>query len=283
MDFYKRYPADYGKKTRHLSLQEHGAYALLLDWAYASELPLPESFEAVCRICSATTRDDRKVVESVLGQFWVKGAQGWTHKRVVEEIAKADVNRTNGIRGGRPGMFGARVPRETKPDGNPGDNPNPNRNETQNGTQTQTEPPTGTEPRTEPNEGHTQTLRLSDLKEQRQGGSPGGEPPPSAPAEPIPFERIVEIYNATMTRLPKVLVLNARRRRIIQAFWQTDARYRSLEFVRQYFEECEEDAFLNGTGPYGSGHATWQPDFDYLLRADVVTRVYEKAMSGGRP
>jgi hypothetical protein len=91
----------------------------------------------------------------------------------------------------------------------------------------------------------------------------------------------VDVYNATLPKLPKVQLLNEKRRRLIRTLWKTDERYQDLEFVRDYFEECQEDPFLNGTGPYGAGHENWGPTFDYLLRADVVTRVFERAVSRG--
>jgi len=52
----------------------------------------------------------------------------------------------------------------------------------------------------------------------------------------------------------------------------------AVEFWRAYFEECLDDPFLNGTGPYREPHSNWRPTFDYLMRSDVVTRVFEKAM-----
>ena len=46
----------------------------------------------------------------------------------------------------------------------------------------------------------------------------------------------------------------------------------------QYFEECQETPFLNGTGPYGKGHENWTPDFDFLMKNDRITKTYEAAM-----
>jgi uncharacterized protein YdaU (DUF1376 family) len=121
MNFYKRFSGDYGRKTGHLSLAEHGAYTLMMDWAYANERPLPAELESIYRICRATTREERKAVGSVLDQFWVKELAGWSNPRVEEEIAAASqrvaLARVNGKKGGRPGMFD--VSRGTIPGGNP--------------------------------------------------------------------------------------------------------------------------------------------------------------------
>ena len=88
----------------------------------------------------------------------------------------------------------------------------------------------------------------------------------------------MDVYNETMTGLPKVRELTAKRKTLIRSAWTASPHRQSIAFFAAYFAECQDDPFLNGTGPYGSGHANWRPTFDYLLRADVVTRVYESAM-----
>lgn len=94
----------------------------------------------------------------------------------------------------------------------------------------------------------------------------------------IPYSGIVDLYNATLVRLPKVRELTPKRRALIRSAWEAAPTRRSREFWEAYFAECQDDAFLNGTGPYGADHPNWRPDFDYLLRADVVTRTFERAM-----
>jgi len=88
MHYYSRNIGDYLKDTNGLSLIEHGAYGLLLDWAYANEKPLPLEAERLHRICCAVTKHDRLAVKAVLEQFWTLEKDGWTHKRVIKEIRK---------------------------------------------------------------------------------------------------------------------------------------------------------------------------------------------------
>lgn len=95
----------------------------------------------------------------------------------------------------------------------------------------------------------------------------------------IPFAEIVEAFNATMTGLPKVRKLDEARKRAIRKIWTGGAEYQSVaDFWQPLFEECAEDSFLNGTGPYSNGHENWRPDFDYLIRPKTITKVYERAM-----
>lgn len=95
---------------------------------------------------------------------------------------------------------------------------------------------------------------------------------------PIPYQVIADAFNLNMERLPKVRELNAKRKTLIRTAWQENAERRTPEFWTAYFEECASDSFLNGSGPYKNGHENWRPSFDYLLKGDVVTRVFEKAL-----
>lgn len=94
----------------------------------------------------------------------------------------------------------------------------------------------------------------------------------------IPYKEIVALFNEHMTILPRVRELTNRRRSLIRSAWTASKKRQSMKFWKAYFEECSDDAFLNGAGPYGKGHENWLPSFDYLLKNDVVTRTYEKAM-----
>lgn len=114
---------------------------------------------------------------------------------------------------------------------------------------------------------------------------PNGNSSPSASAdepapksEPIPYQAIVDAYNGTMTRLAKARGLTPKRRTLIRSAWQASPERRSIEFWQALFEEYEADDFTNGTGPYSNGHEGWRPTLDYLLRQDVVTRTFERAM-----
>lgn len=97
-------------------------------------------------------------------------------------------------------------------------------------------------------------------------------------SEPIPFQHIADAFNRTMGRLPKVREITTKRKTLIRSAWQASPQRRTKDFWDAYFEECADDPFLSGVGPYRNGHENWRPDFDYLLRAEVVTRVFEKAM-----
>ena len=100
MHYYQHNIGDYARDTGHLSVIEHGIYRLLLDWCYLNEKPI--TTEQAMRIA----RGYQVETQSVLSEFFKLESDGWTHKRVIKEIddyrVKAEKNRQNGAKGGRP-------------------------------------------------------------------------------------------------------------------------------------------------------------------------------------
>lgn len=106
MNYYKHHIGDYKAATAHLTLIEHGAYRQLLDMYYLDEKPIPLETQVVFRRLCARTQEEQTAVETVLKEFFEETKNGWMHKRCESELAqysaKADANRENGKRGGRP-------------------------------------------------------------------------------------------------------------------------------------------------------------------------------------
>lgn len=125
-------------------------------------------------------------------------------------------------------------------------------------------------------EGEGETEGEGDIEPKGSSASAGADAPPAAPK--IPYQAIVDAYNTTMTNLPRVRELTPKRRTLIRSAWQASRQRQGMEFWGAYFAECQDDPFLNGTGPYRPPHDNWRPSFDYLLKADVVTKVFEAAM-----
>lgn len=132
MNFYKRYPGDYRKKTARLTLAQHGVYTLLLDEFYLTEQPLPADYEQLFRICTALKRDEQDAVRLVADRFFPIGEDGLRHnERAIEELEEAmpalEAARANGKKGGRP----RKTETQQKPSGLFEENPVGFGNETQ--------------------------------------------------------------------------------------------------------------------------------------------------------
>ena len=128
MNYYRRYVGDYIRDTARLSMIEHGAYNLMLDYYYADERPLPLDHEEVYRMIRALKPEERKAVDRVLDLYFESRADGYHNARGDDEISRAapfiEAARENGKRGGR---------RKNPPDnpvGPEADNPSGSRNGT---------------------------------------------------------------------------------------------------------------------------------------------------------
>lgn len=182
MNFYKRYTGDYARDTVHLTMIEDGAYNRLIDFYYSTEKPLPSDRKAVYRIARATDKAEQKAVDNVLSQFFQNESDGHHHKRIDAEIEKAkpkaDANRENGKKGGRPS--------KKQPTGNPEENPLGSGGGTQEeptGNPLGSENETQTEPTTEPtlvNHSHSH----KNIKEAKPDGF-GADAPQLIPADAL--------------------------------------------------------------------------------------------------
>ena len=86
MNYYKRHLGDYAKDTRHLSLAEHGAFCLLLDYYYSTEKPIPD--DRCERIANAYADSERVAVRAVLREFFVETPEGWRNAKADEVIGE---------------------------------------------------------------------------------------------------------------------------------------------------------------------------------------------------
>jgi uncharacterized protein YdaU (DUF1376 family) len=106
MNYYQHHIGDYRRDTSHLSLLEHGIYRQLLDLYYMEEKAIPKETQWVYRRLSAKTQEEQSAVIDVLNDFFEVTEEGYTHKRCDDEIEqyhqKAEKNRQNGKKGGRP-------------------------------------------------------------------------------------------------------------------------------------------------------------------------------------
>jgi len=89
--WYPRYPGDYARRTAHLSLVEHGALTVLLDYYYSTGRALPADRGALYRLCRAFRAAERRAVDRVVEQFFSPGEDRCLHnKRADEELQKRE-------------------------------------------------------------------------------------------------------------------------------------------------------------------------------------------------
>lgn len=86
--WYPRYVGDYSRKTRHLTLTEHGAYVMLMDHYYSTKQGLPAIAEHLHRICSAVVPLEQDAVMRVVNEFFYERDGRYYNDRVEEELDK---------------------------------------------------------------------------------------------------------------------------------------------------------------------------------------------------
>lgn len=89
MNYYRRYVGDYMRDTADLSMTEHGAYNLLIDYCYATERLLPTEYARLYRICFASVAHEQEAVRFVADRFFPVVDGKRRHKRIEEELGKA--------------------------------------------------------------------------------------------------------------------------------------------------------------------------------------------------
>ena len=89
LNYYPFHIGDYSKDTAHLSIMEDGAYRRLIDLYYTSERQLPKNRDAIYRLVRARSREEKLVVDTLLGEFFTETETGWRHERCEQEIARS--------------------------------------------------------------------------------------------------------------------------------------------------------------------------------------------------
>jgi len=75
---------DWNKKTGHLSFVEEFVYFKLVCFCYETELPIPTDTGPVIR--KLRLQKHAQIVDAVLAEFFTPSPEGWTNKRVFEEL-----------------------------------------------------------------------------------------------------------------------------------------------------------------------------------------------------
>lgn len=86
MNYFPFHVGDYAAATAHLTWDEDMAYTRLLRAYYLTEQPIP--LDKAYRLARATTPAQRKAVDTVLAEFFVKTDNGYQQTRCDAEIAK---------------------------------------------------------------------------------------------------------------------------------------------------------------------------------------------------
>lgn len=261
LNYYSRHLGDYAKDTGQLSMTEHGAYTLLLDWYYANERPIPA--EKIYRIAKATTPEERESVDAVLADFFLKKGREFFHKRVDEEIARFNEKSDKASASAR-----QRWEKNLRPHSERNANGYANASEThseRNATRARVHKPiTNNQEKALEAEAPNGAFVLT-----------AGEDAPKGSANTCPHQEIVALYHELLPALPAVRLWTAKRAgyKHLQSRWREVRERQSLKWWEAYFRYVSRCDFLMGktNGARGPFYA----DLDWLVNATNLVKVYE--------
>jgi uncharacterized protein YdaU (DUF1376 family) len=318
MNYYEHHLGDYAEATAHLTFVEDAAYSRLLRKYYSTEAPIPSDLQAAQRLVAARTKEEREAVQVVLEEFFDLREDGWHNKRADEVIAaylekqidsgakrENEAERQRRHRARRRELFEAlrshgQVPKFDTPTSDL-----ERMLSRVTGTDSHASPVTPvTRDATATHSPVTIHQKPEDQKLPPSGGGEAGKPAtPPADLAKRRQERVKQItedarqaFNAALGKpnglLPSVqLLTDVRVKQVKRCLSVASAICQRLygservtpEFWAEYFGTAEADDFHAGRVAGGAGHENWTPDFEYLTRADVMAKLFDRAMADEPP
>lgn len=262
LPYYRWFPGDYLRDTRHLSMLQHGAYRILIDHYMATGRPLTNDLSSLYRVCLALSPEEQNAVQFVLVEFFRLDGGVWLHKRCDEELehqgARSKSAKNSAERRWEQQRSDANVMR-THSDGNANQNQSQNQKE------------------------------IKDSHSYAMGGVDAEKTAPSPEAAVVesvlldcPAQKLVDLYHRKLPSAPQCLVLTQARRGYLKARWreyavikgwQTEAE--GMEFFGEFFDFVARSKFLTGRANGRDGRAPFVADMEWLFRPGNFAKVIE--------
>lgn len=236
MNYYKRHLGDYAKDTGWLTTYQHGVYALLLDWYYANEGPIPHTL--VYRIVRAVRSSEKRAVDEIVSRFFMLHQEDGLvqHQRADLELHqyKTKVAANSLIAIARETTKRARNVVDSCESGEPSHKP----------------------------------LAISHKEDQETIV-------PSKLETPVcPQSEIVNLYHEHLPSLARVRDWTAARQGYLRKRWNESPERQSLEWWGTFFDYVQASDFLMGRKP-GRGGEPFECDLEWLVRPKNFIKVIE--------
>lgn len=102
--WYKRYPSNFISGTMRLSLEQKGAYSMVLDLIYDHGGPIPDDSRWIARVCGCSTRKWNQIRQGLIGMGYLHAQDAHlTNRRAEKQIFSSEKEREklaeNGAKG----------------------------------------------------------------------------------------------------------------------------------------------------------------------------------------
>jgi uncharacterized protein YdaU (DUF1376 family) len=253
MKFYPHHIGDYASATAHLSNEEDICYRRLLDRYYDTELPIENDLQLLAR----KLRVSQSALENVLGDFFTLIDGRWHNGRADAEIA----HWYDKCHKAKQAIEARWAKREKDTDVL---RTNGKRNTDRYDLDTTQDP----RPK-------TQEVNLNPLVD-----AAAPTPVDKSPKIPnCPHQKLVDLFHAEATSLPRVMTLNEARKVALARLWkqvlaaeQDKSTERGLEYFEGYFNFVEQSDFLTGRAKNGKD---WSANFDWIIKAPNFVKIIE--------
>lgn len=256
--WYPHNVGDYDRKTKLLTLEQHGAYRALLDYAWDNDGLIPETMRELAQIWRTHPNKARKLW-GCLGGYWYAVPGGYRNKRVdknlseaadiSEERRKAAKKRWDAIAYAKAMQATSTPTEEIQKDSSPPHSP--------------LFPPT------------LQSRGEESLAEASSAS-------PAAPCQ-CPHQKLVDLYHEKCPTLPRVKVISERRQQYARQRWREilDGREpeKAIEWFGRFFERVNESRFLTGQIENGE-RRPFLADFEWILKPNNFIKIYEGKYDG---
>lgn len=111
----------------------------------------------------------------------------------------------------------------------------------------------------------TMEAQLEELREIKEFLKPKKANGKKADRNPIPYEKVRQLYNERCPRLKSCDIMNNKRKQKVRALWKY---LPDVERWGQYFARCNEDDYFNGVN--------YQASIDTILSEDKLIRMFEQ-------
>ena len=239
LHYYQFNIGDYQSHTGHLSEIEDLAYRRMLDWIYLHEKPIPKEINEVAR--NIRMRTHCESIAIVLQEFFICTESGWVSDRVQREIAKAGDKSRKASESARARWDADALRTQSKG------------NATHNTLHITHKP--------------IDTILVK---------TDGLDPMPSRIA--CPTDKLLALYHQECPTLPRVMMLNDKRKKHLVSRWrEVDAEDHletaedGLKIFQDIFSKVHKSDFLCGR----TAGRQWKSNFDWLIQPTNFLKVVE--------
>lgn len=98
---------------------------------------------------------------------------------------------------------------------------------------------------------------------------------------PVPFQKIVDLYHEKLPELPKCEILNAKRKGYIRQRWQDKEHgLHTLTHWENFFTHIRKSDFLMGKSQSNNGRPPFRANLEWITNLSNYTKIYEDKYHG---